>query len=114
MTAPRSVPTGRSAYRRGPRSIAFGALVLLGGCATTAIDDNFQQAQRLSGEQFGTELKWLRTDDARREAQANVDRLLAAPLAADDAVRIALAHSPSLQAMLFEGAARSAAIDFGS
>lgn len=109
MTAPRSVPIARATRRMASRSIAFGALVLLGGCATTAIDDNFRQAQRLSGDQYGTELKWLRTDDARREAQANVDQLLGKPLAADDAVRIALAHSPSLQAMLFEGAARSAA-----
>jgi outer membrane protein TolC len=80
----------------------------LAGCATTAIDENYSSTQAVMRERLGSELKWLTTEAARQEAQAEVDRLLQQPLAADDAVRIALAHSPAVQAMLFESAAASA------
>ncbi len=84
------------------------AAMFLGGCASTAVRENFGSAQEFTRERLGAEVRWLDTDEARREAQAEVDALLQKPLSADDAVRIALAYSPSLQAMLFEGAAASA------
>ena len=99
--------------RPAPRSrwlLAAAATFALGGCASTAIEQNFDQARTLTQDRFGTELKWLRTDDARREASAQVDAALAGPLAADDAVRLALAHSPAVQALLYESAATSAAV----
>lgn len=99
----RNVPCPRLAIA------AIGAALLLGGCASTAINDNFTAAQRLTDRRLGSELKWLTTDEARREAQDRVDALLGQPLSADDAVRISLAHSPALQAALFESAANSAA-----
>ena len=94
----------------GPRR-ALLALAALGlsGCASTAIDDNFANARQVAQQRLGTDLKWLTTDEARRQAQSEVDALLAQPLSADDAVRISLVYSPSLQAMLYEGAASSAA-----
>ena len=95
--------------RRTPRALAAIAALLLGGCASTAVNDNFASAQQLSRQHTGAELKWLTTDESRRQAAADVEALLAAPLGADDAVRIALAYSPSLQAMLYEGAAGAAA-----
>lgn len=85
------------------------AAIALAGCASNAIDQNFATAQSFSKDQLGTELKWLRDDDARKQAQSEVDALLAAPLSADDAVRISLAYNPAVQAMLFETAADSAA-----
>ncbi|AKJ30707.1 TolC family protein [Caldimonas brevitalea] len=88
--------------------VAVTAALLLGGCASTAIDQNFQGAQRLTQSHLGAEVKWLTSDEARRQAQADVDATLAKPLTADDAVRLALAHSPALQAALFESAAASA------
>ena len=88
--------------------IAAAATLFLAGCASTAIEQNFSSVQQLSQERLGVELKWLTTDDARRQAQADVDALLAKPLGADDAVRIALAYSPALQAMLYESAVSSA------
>jgi outer membrane protein TolC len=91
------------------RFVAVATTLALGGCATPAIDEQFSSARALASEHSGAQLKWLTTDAARREAQAEVDRLLQQPLSADDAVRIALAHSPSLQAILFESAAASAA-----
>jgi len=85
------------------------AAVLLTGCAAGAIDTNLSEVQRMSRERLGADLKWLTSDDARRQAQADVDAALTKPLSADDAVRIALAYSPALQAALAEGAAASAA-----
>ena len=84
------------------------AALALAGCASTAIDANFAAARRYAGEQLGAEPQWLTTDEARSRAQAEVDRLLAEPLAVDDAVRIALATSPALQALLADRAAESA------
>ena len=88
--------------------IAAAATVALAGCASTSIDQNFSSVQQLSQERLGAQVKWLTTDDARRQAQSDVDALLAKPLGGDDAVRIALAYSPSLQSMLYESAAGSA------
>jgi len=85
------------------------ATAVLSGCASTAIDSNLAEVQRLSGERIGAELKWLNSAQARQQAQADVDAALAKPLTADDAVRIALAYSPALQAALADGAATSAA-----
>ena len=87
---------------------AIGAALLLGGCASTGVRENFVSAQQFTRARLGADVRWLDTDEARRQAQAEVDALLQKPLSADDAVRIALAYSPSLQAMLSEGAATSA------
>ena len=89
-------------------ALATMATLALAGCAGTAINQNFTEVQQLSRERMGAEVKWLTTDEARGQAQADVDALLAKPLSGDDAVRIALAYSPALQAMLYEGAASSA------
>ena len=99
--------------RRRPRHrglFAAIAALALGGCAGTAIERNFDDAQKLAHDRLGADLKWLRTDDARRKAAAQVDAALAAPLSADDAVRLALAHSPAVQALLYDSAAASAAV----
>jgi len=94
-------------HRKRPL-LALLAALTLGGCASTAIDDNVRSVQALSQERLGAPLRWLTTDEARRQAQAEVDATLGQPLGADDAVRLALAHSPAVQAMLFKGAATSA------
>ena len=89
-------------------AVAAAVTLTLAGCASTAINDNFGSAQQLSKERLGAELKWLTTDVDRTQAQSDVDAMLAKPLSGDDAVRIALAYSPALQAMLYEGAVSSA------
>jgi len=89
-------------------AVAAAATLVLAGCASTAINDNFSSTQQLSKERLGTEVKWLTTDTDRAQAQADVDALLTKPLSGDDAVRIALAYSPALQAMLYEAAVSSA------
>ncbi len=85
-----------------------GAALLLGGCASLAIDENLAAVDRFSQERTGAEVRWLRSDAERVEMADEVDRLLARPLAADDAVRIALAYSPAFQVVLAEAAATSA------
>jgi outer membrane protein TolC len=84
-------------------------VILLSGCATV-VEQNFNSARSVVQQRLGAQAKWLTTDDARREALTEVDALLQKPLSADDAVRIALAYSPSLQTMLFESAATSASV----
>jgi outer membrane protein TolC len=91
------------------RLIASAAAVLvLAGCASTTVDSNLSSTQALAKERLGADVRWLTSEAARKDAQAEVDRLLQQPLSSDDAVRIALAHSPALQAVLFNGAAASA------
>jgi outer membrane protein TolC len=90
------------------RTVVVLAAATLTACAGTAIDDNLRSAQQLSRERLGADLQWLSTDEARRKAADDVDALLAKPLSADDAVRITLAYSPALQALLFDAAADSA------
>jgi outer membrane protein TolC len=104
---PRPMPLERP--RRPWRRLAPFALALaLAGCASTAVQDNFNEVQAISRQRLGTDVQWLTSDDARRQAQSDTDALLAKPLSGDDAVRIALAYSPALQAMLYESAAQTA------
>lgn len=94
---------------RAPRIAIASAVVLLGGCATLSIESDRAQLQSFAQESLGAKVAWLATDEARRESASEVERLLAAPLSADDAVRIALAYSPALQSLLAQADAASAA-----
>ncbi len=100
----------RPLNRRRPvqRLTLLALVVALAGCASTAVQDNFTEVQGVSKKQLGAEVKWLTSDEARRQAQTETDALLTKPLSGDDAVRVALAYSPALQAMLFESAAQTA------
>jgi outer membrane protein TolC len=84
-------------------------VTLLAGCATTTIDRGLDEVRSSAQSLAGAEPRLIRTDDERRAAAAAVDTLLAKPLGADDAVRIALAHSPAAQALMHENAAAMAA-----
>lgn len=97
-----------SGHPRQRLIVAMIAALLMGGCASTAVRENFKSAQDFTRVRLGAEVRWLDTDEARQQTESEVDALLQKPLSADDAVRIALAYSPSLQAMLFESAASSA------
>jgi len=84
------------------------AATVLTGCASVAIDENFAEVERFAREQTGSEVRWLRSDPEREAMRTEVDRLLAQPLAIDDAVRIALGYSPAFQSLLAEAAVASA------
>ena len=89
--------------------IGVAIVALLSGCASV-VEQNFTNAQSVAQQRLGVQTKWLTTDESQREALNEVDTILQKPLSADDAVRIALAYSPSLQATLFESAAASASV----
>lgn len=95
---------------RALRSCATAAAAaLLAGCATLSIETDRAQLRAFSQDAFGANVAQVASDEARREAAAEVERLLASPLSADDAVRIALAASPALHALLAQSDAASAA-----
>ena len=94
---------------RGSLPISLLAATVLTGCASVAIDENFAEVERFAREQTGSEVRWLRSDPEREAMRAEVDRLLAQPLAIDHAVRIALGYSPALQSLLAEAAGWGAA-----
>ncbi len=81
----------------------------LAGCATATIDRSLDEVRSKSKELTGVEPRLIATEDERRAAAAAVDALLAKPLTADAAVKIALAHSPAAQALMHENAAALAA-----
>ncbi len=89
-------------------ALAAAAFALLAGCAATAIDDNLAAARAEVAARGGPGFAWLATDAARDQARADVARALGQPLTAEDAQRVALAHDPALQALLFDRAAASA------
>ena len=93
---------------RASLPISLLAVTVLTGCASVAIDENFAEVERFAREQTGSEVRWLRSDPEREAMRAEVDRLLAQPLAIDDAVRIALGYSPAFQSLLAEAAVASA------
>jgi outer membrane protein TolC len=80
-------------------SIALAALAaLLAGCASLDPDASLQRVQQTVGAQY--ELRWQRSDADRAAAAARVSELLAQPLSADAAVRVALLANRELQAEL--------------
>ncbi|MDQ8020710.1 MAG: TolC family protein [Moraxellaceae bacterium] len=89
---------------------AWIALCALGlsACASTGIDRQRSEANDFARTRFDAELRVLDSDAARRDALTEVDRLLQQPVSQQDAVRIALAWSPALQALMADGAQRSA------
>lgn len=90
-------------------SAAALATSLFAGCATTAIDRTLDEVQSFTRERTGAAPALARSDAQRAALAAEVDRLLEKPLAADDAVKVALTASPGFQAMMFDNAAVMAA-----
>jgi outer membrane protein TolC len=66
------------------------------------------EASAMTRGAVGVQPRLIRSQDERRAADEEIEKLLAKPLGADDAVRISVAYSRSFQAMLFENAASSA------
>lgn len=85
------------------------SVLLLAGCTSLDID---REVAALNATQPAFTQGALRIghDDAGRQARAQqADRLLAAPIGRDEAVRLALANSPELQALLTQHMADLAA-----
>ncbi len=78
------------------------AVLLLAGCASVGIDEAIDDTNASAAAFTQGKLELSRTP-AQREARAALsESLLAKPLTADDAVQLALANSPAMQALIAE------------
>ena len=81
------------------RLICGGLLAIsLVGCASFSSDGGFTSVAQLTKEKIGADVKWARTDGDQVVIAKRVTELLSRPLAADDAVQIALLNNRGLQA----------------
>ncbi len=94
--------------------LVAGAMLVLAGCATNELQKTTSSALDDATARIGVRAQLNGTEQQRLDARSLADSLLAGPLAADDAVRIALVHSAGAQALLADGqAAQAAAIQSG-
>ncbi|MCL6555386.1 MAG: TolC family protein [Burkholderiales bacterium] len=85
------------------RGIVAACLPLwLTGCATFSEDHGFAAVQAHTRAQLGKEVRWVRDEAAQKQLAEEIRQRLAAPLAMDDAVQIALLNNPGLQATYAE------------
>ena len=80
-----------------PRWAAALAAVLVSGCASFSEDGGFGAVQGAAKERLGMQARWVKTEADAQGVRAFVRERLAAPLAMDDAVQIALFNNPALQ-----------------
>ena len=88
--------------RRFVQSLVLLAVTLLAGCATVDFDQQLATSNQDAAAFTAGKLSLALTDEQRQQRQADVDRLLAAPLGQAEAVQLALAGSPAVQAALAE------------
>ena len=106
-TDPTTAPA--RATRAGPLACAAAlAAILLAGCSGVALRDPAAAISPEVQAGIGQPPRWQADADGARAVREETTRLLAAPLSADDAVRITLMHSPALQALMNEALADSA------
>lgn len=84
------------------RLAAFGAALVLAGCASFSKDQGFDVVSQISKDRVGKEVRWARTDSERGVSDKRVAQLLAQPLSADDAVQVALLNNRGLQARFYD------------
>ncbi|MFO1221263.1 MAG: TolC family protein [Burkholderiaceae bacterium] len=80
------------------RTVALAAFALLAGCTSFSPDGGFAPVEQAARSRLDKELLWARTDAERERIEQRVAELLRAPLAADDAVQLALLNNKGLQA----------------
>jgi outer membrane protein TolC len=78
----------------------LGVAAVLAGCATVDIDQAISDTNRSAAGFTAGQLELSRTAEQRHRHAALTAQLLAKPLPMDDAVRLALANSPAVQALL--------------
>lgn len=77
-----------------------GSVVLLAGCASVSIDEAVRGTNEAVPGFTGGKLELSRTEQQRQARERLSSDLLAKPLSIDDAVQLALANSPALQALI--------------
>jgi len=87
--------------KRGLRlsAVSFAA-VFLAGCASVGIDETLQDTSTLARPFTGGKLELSRTQEQRDRRAALAQELLSGPLSQADAVQLALANSPGVQALV--------------
>ena len=76
------------------------AAAFLAGCASVGIDDALNDTNANAHQFTGGKLELSRTQEQRDRRAALSQELLAKPLSQSDAVQLALANSPSVQALI--------------
>jgi hypothetical protein len=89
------------------------AVVVLAGCASVNFDQAVTEANQATPGFSQGKLELSRTEQQRERRAKLSEELLANPLSMDDAVQLALANSPSLQALLADSWAEMAAASQG-
>ena len=98
------------------RLLALAAIALLiAGCATFSPDGGFGAVETAARERgIKQNVRWIKSDKDGEEARSVVNKLLAGPLTADDAVQVALINNRGLQATYSElGIAESDLVQAG-
>ncbi|MDM0052314.1 TolC family protein [Variovorax sp. J22R115] len=90
-------------------SAMAAAALLLTGCASVGIDEVLEETNASTSQFTDGKLELSRTDEQREARAALTDDLLTRPLSESDAVRVALANSPAVQALLAQSWADMAA-----
>ena len=76
------------------------ATLVLAGCASVNFDQTLEDTNGSTNSFSQGKLELSRTDQQRQARSKLTDELLAKPLSMDDAVQLALANSPAVQALL--------------
>lgn len=84
--------------------LSIATLLLLAGCASVSIDDALQTTNKQAQPFTQGHLTLARSQAERDQRTTLASQLLAQPLSQDDSVRLALANSPALQALLADSA----------
>jgi outer membrane protein TolC len=91
---------GEGAPRPTMAIAALVSLLTLAGCASVDVDDSVARTNREATGFTGGKLALARSEDDRRSREQLSAELLKGPLSQADAVQLALANSPSVQALL--------------
>ncbi len=83
-----------------PLSIAFLTTTVLAGCTTFDVNDSIAWTNDEAAAFTGGNLELARTNQQRAARAEAASMLLAEPLSRDAAVQLALANSPSIQALI--------------
>ena len=110
--------TAAAMQQHRPRFVRLGvaaaAVAVLSGCATVNIDDAVRTTNEATPGFTAGKLELSRTEEQRQARAKLSSELLAKPLSMDDAVQLALANSPALQALIAQSwSDMAAASQFG-
>jgi outer membrane protein TolC len=89
-------------WRLSATLAAVAALAVLGGCASFSPDGALGPVAQTTQTRLGQSVQWPRSETDRLAVAQRVSELLARPLAADDAVQVALLNNRGLRASFAE------------